>query len=108
MSFYYKKERISNQKKALENQNPYYEYITLCLHDGTINNNGFISITLTPYNTEYSSGNAIKFKNLKELFKEIKEKNYHFDLKAIAKTYKSISKYRRDKKLPKGKDNKKQ
>lgn len=102
---YHKKETLSNQCKLSASQisnGCHWQNITLVLHNGIMNSNGFISITMTEFNTQYSSDKAKAYNSLAELEEKIKKENYSFSLSELNAKYNLLVQMRKELNIPEG------
>lgn len=102
---YHKKETLNNQYKLSAAQianGCYWQNITLVLHNGVMNSNGFVSITMSEFNTQYSSDKAKTYNSLAELKNKIKEMNYNVDIAELTIKYNSLTLLRKELNIPEG------
>ncbi len=100
---YHKKEVLSNQKNlgALAISQGYcWQVITMVLHNGVMNADGFISITMSEFNTQHSSDRAKSYEHINDLIKKVHESGYRMNLQDIIDKYESLVKLRKEKNLP--------
>jgi len=96
MSNYHKKDAVF----ADTPHSSYKEKCLMVLHNGEMNNNGFISITTCECITQHTSGFIRAYVTLEDLIKRIKEKELNLNLESILNLYTALEKTRNDLKLP--------
>ncbi len=92
--------RLLDKKEVLSNQNKLSTYqisngfcwqaVTIVLHNGVMNTNGFISITMSEFNTQFSSDKAKPYNSIEALIEKIKDSNYKFDLTELTNKYNTL------------------
>lgn len=102
---YHKKEVLSNQNKLSTYQisNGFcWQAVTIVLHNGVMNTNGFISITMSEFNTQFSSDKAKPYNSIEALIEKIKDSNYKFDLTELTNKYNNLVELRTSLGIPEG------
>ena len=100
MSGYYKKDSLSSQD--INSNSPYHENITIVLHNGEMNSNGFISLTMRKYITQYTSGVITYYLSIEDLLHDIRANRYAFDIDKLSSIYKDLANYRQKNNVPIG------